>query len=240
MGDFFNIDLSQLSILDIIGLLFLGGFIYIFLWLFNNYLILWIFPSPIRRKKIKEKLPVISTAIWIVFVLYALFVFIKPFPSLGVILILIGVYLSRGHLINLINGLFVRFKGNIQVGQDISIGKKSGRVTKMNSFDLELENKTGELIQIPYGTLSQKEIIKKDFSADFTSHSFSIVTEEQVTESKIKSILVQMPWVTSVFAPKVTRVMQSEGKINYEVLVYSLDEKFHSHIENDLKTSLLK
>ncbi|MGB1041342.1 MAG: mechanosensitive ion channel domain-containing protein [Flavobacteriales bacterium] len=240
MEDIFNIDLSQLSILNFIGLLVLAGFIYGFLWLFNNYLILLIVQSPIRRKKIQEKLPAISTLSWMVFSLYALYIFIKPFPFFGVLLSLIGIYLSRGYLINLINGLFVRLKGSIKIGQDISIADRSGLVTKMNSFDIEIENRKGELIQIPYGFLAQKEIVKKDFSTDFSSHSFSIVADEQVSESQIKSNLIQMPWVTSVFAPKVTRVMQSEGNINYEILVYSLDEKFHSHIENDLKRSLLK
>ena len=47
-----------------------------------------------------------------------------------------------------------------------------------------------------------------------------------------------MPWLTSVFQPKVSKAMQSEGKVNYNIIVYALDEKFHSHVENDLKSSM--
>mgnify|MGYP005987967905 FL=1 len=237
MNDFFKIDLSQLSIFNLFGVVIFGGFIYLLMVVFRNYLVHLIIKSPVKRKKVIMKLPVIYTLVWVLFVLYALYIFIRPFPFFGVILSLVFVYLGRGYLINLINGLFFRLKGDINLGQKLSIDNYSGVVHRMNVFDMEIQNNVGEIIQIPYGNMVKKEIVKKDFSSDFSSYSFSILVSDGVTEQDIKNRILQMPWVTSVFQPKVTKTIQGEGKTNYDIIVYALDEKFFTHIENDLKTS---
>ena len=238
MNEFFKIDLSQLSLVNFFGLVILGGMIYLAMLIFKNYLVHFFIPSPVKRKRVISKLPVIYTILWMLFILYSLYIFVKPFPFLGVILTLVFIYLGRGYLINLINGLFFRLKGDIDLGQKIAVDEYSGVVHKMNSFDMEIQNKEGEIIQIPYGNLVKKEIIKKDFSSDFSSYKFSIVVSDTVKEQDIKSRILQMPWITSVFQPKVTRTMQSEGKSNYDIIVYALDEKFFTHIESDLKASM--
>jgi len=238
MNEFFKIDLSQLSIITLFGLVILGLFVYLMMLFFNKYLVHLVIQSPVKRKKVISKMPVIFTIIWMLYVLYALYVFITPFPFLGVILSLVFVYLGRGYLINLIHGLFFRLKGDIDLGQTIAFNDYSGVVHKLNVFDIELQNKEGELIQIPYGNIVKEEIVKKDYSADFPSYSFSILVTDDITEQDLKNRLFQMPWLSNVFQPKVTRNMQSEGKVNYDIIVYALDEKFFNHIENDLKTSM--
>jgi small-conductance mechanosensitive channel len=238
MNEFFKIDLSQLSIFNFFGLVLLGGFIYLIMYIFKNYLVHFVIKSPVKRKRVIPKLPVIYTMVWILFVLYALYIFIKPFPFLGVILSLVFVYLSRGYLINLIHGLFFRLKGDINLGQKLALDEYTGVVHKMNVFDMEIQNIEGEIIQIPYGNLIKKEIVKKDFSSDFSSYKFSIIVSGEITEQDIKNRIYQMPWITTVFQPKVTRTIQSEGKINYDIIVYALDEKFFIHIESDLKASM--
>lgn len=240
MNQFFNIDLSQLSILNFIGLVLLGVIIYGGLWIFKNYLVLVVVQSPVRRKKVMDKLPALYTLIWILFSLYALYIFIKPFPFLGVVLTLIFIYLGRGYLINLIHGLFFRLKGDIVVGQKIALENYSGIVLNTNTLDLEIQNIEGEIIQIPYGNMAKKEIVKKDFSSDFSSFKFFVLTGHKVTESELKNILILQPWVSSVFPPKVSKGAQSEDNIRYDIIVYALDEKYHSMIENDLKMGLLE
>ncbi|MEN8957828.1 MAG: mechanosensitive ion channel domain-containing protein [Flavobacteriales bacterium] len=240
MDEFFNIDLSQLSIFKFLGLVILGALTYTFMYVFKNYLVHFVIKSPVRRKRVIAKLPVIYTLIWILFVLYALYIFIKPFPFLGVILCLVFVYLGRGYLMNLIHGLFFRLKGDIDLGQKIAIEEHSGTVHKMNVFEMEIQNKEGEIIQIPYGNMFKKEIVKKNFSSDFSSFKFSILVSDQINEQDIKNKIFQMPWVSLVFQPTVTRTMQSEGNRTYDIIVYALDEKFFTHIENDLKASLSK
>lgn len=238
MDDFFKIDLSQMSVINFFGLVFFGVLIYAVMWLFKNYLVHFFIKSPVRRKKVIIMLPVIFTIIWVLFTFYSLYVFITPFPLFGIIISLIAVYFGKGYILNLINGLFFRLKGDINLGQKISIDEHSGIVHKMNVFDMEIENREGVIIQIPYGNLAKTEIEKKDFSTDFSSYKFSIIVSEDITSQIIKTRLMQMPWITTVFSPKVSKTMQSEGKISYDIIVYALDEKFFSHIENDLKTSL--
>lgn len=238
MNEFFTIDLSLLSLFNFFGLAILGGFIYSIMYVLKNYLVHFIIQSPVKRKRVISKLPVVYTIVWMLYVLYALYIFIKPFPLLGVILSLVFAYFGRGYLMNLIHGLFFRLKGDIDLGQNIAVDEYVGIVHKMNVFDMEIQNKEGEVIQIPYGNMVKKEIIKKDFSSDFPSYKFSILVSDEITEQDIKNRIFQMPWITSVFPPKVTRAIQGEGKINYNIIVYALDEKFFTHIESDLKTSM--
>lgn len=238
MNEFFKIDLSQLSLFNFLGLAFLGGFTYLVMYIFKNYLVHFVIKSPIKRKRVISKLPVIYTLVWMLYVLYTLYIFIRPFPFLGVLLSLVFLYLGREYLMNLIHGLFFRLKGDIDLGQKIAVDKYAGIVHKMNVFEMEIQNKEGEIIQIPYSNMVKTEIIKKDFSSDFSSFKFSILVSDEITENDIKNRIFQMPWITSVFPPIVIRTIQGEGKINYDIIVYALDEKFFTHIESDLKTSM--
>ena len=240
MEDFFNIDLSQLSIFNFFGLAIFGVFVFVFLWFFKNYLILILVKSPVQRRKIIELLPAINTLIWILFVLYALYVFIKPFPFFGIVLTLIFIYLGRGYLVNLVHGLFFRLKRDIVLGQKIAFDEYNGIVEQMNVFDLEIENDKGELIQIPYGNMANKEITKKDFSSDLSSFKFSLNVPFAVSETQLKQKLLSSPWISTVFEPKITKVSNNNEYNSYNVIVYALADKFHSNIEKKIKNEILE
>ncbi len=239
MKEFFNIDLAQISLFSFLGLLFWGGLLYGFLWVFKNYLVLLIIQSPVRRKNILDKLPAVSTLIWVLFALYALYLLVKPFPFLGVVLTLVFVYLSRGYLINLFHGLFFRLKGDMNIGQEIAFDDYQGTILKLNNFDFEIQNKEGEIVQVPYSTMVNEEIIKKDFSTDFSAYKFSIKTESEISEKELRIKLLQSPWITPVFPASIKKVNSDDEKSMYDIIVYAIDEKYHSIIERDLKMELL-
>lgn len=239
MEQFFNINLSQLSFFNYVGLAIFGGIIFGILWLFKNYLVLLVFQSPVRRKKVITHLPAIYTLIWVLFSIYALYIIIQPFPFLGILLCLVLIYLGRGYLANLIHGLFFRLKGDIHLGQKIALDNHEGFVHKLNTFDIEIQNKEGEIIQIPYKNMASKEVVKKDFSSDFTSFKFSMTIPQSTAESEIRNKLLQMPFVTNVFEPKISKTNLEGSMAKFDIVVYVLDEKYHSTIENKLKMSLL-
>jgi len=239
MEEFFNINLSQISIFSFVAPIFWGGLLYGFLWLFKNYLILLIIKSPVRRKKILDKLPAILTLIWVLFALYVLYLLVRPFPFLGVVLSLVFIYLSRGYLINLIHGLFFRLKGDMNLGQEIAFDTYQGTILKLNNFDFEIQNKEGEIILVPYSTMVNEEVIRKDFSSDFSSYKFSIKTNSDVSEKDLRIKLLQSPWITPVFPFSINKVSAINEDSMFDIIVYAIDEKYHSIIERDLKMDLL-
>ena len=239
MADFFNIDISQLSIFSFISMVFWGAILFGFLWLFKNYLILILIKSPVRRRKTIELLPAIYVIIWILFVLYWLYVLVRPFPFLGVTIILVFAYLSRGYLINLIHGLFFKLKGNISLGQEIAFGNFQGAIVRLNHFDFEIQNKEGEIIQVPYSTMVNEKVIKKDFSSGFSSHKFTVTTSIDISEKDLKTKLLQSPWITQVFPPAVNLTSSEEDYLIYDIIVHLIDDKYQSWVERDLKASLL-
>lgn len=239
MEEFFNIDISQISVFSFVGLIIWCGLLYGFLWLFKNYLVLLIIKSPVRRKNILNKLPAIITLIWVLFALYALYLLVSPFPFLGVVLSLVFIYLSRGYLINLIHGLFFRLKGDMNLGREIAFDSYQGTILKLNNFDFQIQNKEGEIILIPYSTMVNEEVIKKDFSSDFSSYKFSIKTNSDVSEKDLRIKLLQSPWITPVFPFSINKVVSMDKDPIFDIIVYAIDEKYHSIIERDLKMDLL-
>ncbi len=238
MSEFFSIDMTRISLFTLLGLIVLGGVIYFVLGFVRNYGLLLLIKSPVRRKRIVVLLPAISTMVWILFSLYCFYSLILPFPFMGIVLGGVFIYLGRGYLINLIHGLFFRLKGDIAIGQKISMTEYSGVVFKLNTFEVEIQNEEGEIVQIPYGNMASRELVKKDFSADFSSYKFNVVVKKEVTETFLKSKLLSQPWISQVILPKITQLKEENGYVTYSVISYPIDEKFNYFVERDLKSSL--
>jgi len=238
MNDFFSIDISRISIFTILGMVVFGTVIYFFTWFIKNYGLILLVKSPVKRKRISTLLPAIFTIGWILFGLYCFYLLIIPFPFMGIVLSAIFIYLGKGYFANLVHGLFFRLKGDISVGQKIATKEYAGIVVRLNTFDVEIQNKEGEIVQIPYGNMASKELVKKDFSADFSSHKFVIATNKSISDSIIRNTLLSQPWVSSVIMPKITRIKEESDTVTYSILVYPIDEKFNSFVERDLRESL--
>jgi len=240
MDEIFNIDLDHFSFFSFFGLLVFGVLLYFLFWLSQNYLVHFVFKNPVRKKKVIDILPAFITLFWCFYFLYVLYYLIRPFPFYGVIISLVIIYLARGYLRNLINGLFFRFKGNIRRGQKITINNHSGMVTDLKTFDLILENKNSERIIIPYATLAKEDIVLKNISADFCTHNFSIVTNSDITSKLIETEIKNSPWISSKMEVKVSRTRLDEKQFKYTILVHTLDEKYNYFVENDLRLVLNK
>jgi small-conductance mechanosensitive channel len=235
MNDFFTIDLSLISIFSLLGMGVLGVVIYFLTWFIQQYGLILLVKSPVKRKRVSTLLPAVFTIGWIVFGLYCFYTLIVPFPFMGIILSAVFIYLGKGYFVNLIHGLFFRLKGDISIGQKIAMKNYAGEVVELNTFDVAIQNEEGEIIQIPYGNMASMEIVKRDFSADFSSHKFVITTSSSITESTLKNSLLSQPWVSSVIIPKITRLKEEDETITYSVLAYPIDEKYNSFVERDLR-----
>ena len=239
MNEFFSIDLSRISVFTFLGLLLFGVVLYLVLGFVRNYGLLLLVKSPVRRKRVSILLPTLGTIVWILFSLYCFYTLILPFPFMGIVLATVFIYLGRGYFVNLIHGLFFRLKGDIAIGQKIATDQYSGVVFKLNTFDVEIQNEEGEIVQIPYGNMASKELVKKDFSADFSSNKFTIVTSNAINEVYLRNKLLALPWISQVISPKITQLKEENGLVTYSIITYPIDEKFNFFVERDLRASLV-
>ena len=153
-----------------------------------------------------------------------------------VIIWLILIYLGRGYLINLVHGMFFRFKGDILIGQKIKIDNHNGEVKVLKTFDLLLENKDGESVIIPYSSLAKQELILQNHSSEFFTHAFSLFTENNLNMELLENEIKKSPWISSVVKSKITKSQSENNQTKYNVIVYSLNEKYNYFIENDLRS----
>jgi hypothetical protein len=131
--------------------------------------------------------------------------------------------------------MFFRFKGDITIGQKIKVDAHTGIVSELKTFDLLLENKEGERIIIPYFTLAKQEVILKNLSSDFHTHSFSLVTNNNTSIKLIRKEIQLSPWVSSVFESKITKTKLDNSQLKFDILVHVVDEKYSYFIESDLR-----
>ncbi len=235
MNDFFKIDLSQLSILNYVWVLFVGILLWVFIQFVKRYLIYAIVKSPIRQKRIINSIPIYASLFWLLYGVYVMYLFIKPYPLMGVLVFLVSIIIARKPINNLIQGLFIRFKANIEQGQRVRIGNYEGTIMETNSFDLVLEASSGELIHIPYSTLENEKIIFKDFSSDFFSDSFKINTIQHISIEQIEEYIANLPWTFSNYPPKISIIEEDSNSITFEIIVYSIDRRYLSFIKKDVR-----
>lgn len=238
MQEFFSLDMSKLSIFALLGLVLLGGVLYLAMSFIQKFGVLLVVKSPLKRKEILALLPAYFTLVWILFSFYVFFVLIQPFPFLGVLLAIGIIYMGRGYFVHLIHGLFFRLKKSIVVGQTIGVHNHSGTVVSLHTFDLELENREGEIILIPYGSLVEKELIKMDFSTHFSSHKFTLISPADLEVNEMKKKLLSQPWVSSMILPKVLKNKSGDNQFHYSILVYTIDEKYNPAVESDLRKKM--
>jgi small-conductance mechanosensitive channel len=203
--------------------------------LFKYYVLRILVKSPVKRKKLKTKIPAFEAFLWVLYALYAVYVFIIPFPFLGITLLLVLIYLVRDSLLNLIHGIFYRFKDSLEKGQKVIMEGEEGTIHSLNTFDVSFENKEGEIKSIPYQKIISLNIIKKDFSSEFFSHNFSIKTHELINEEVIKKQIIAMPWSSEVYLPKITKTQLEDSLHQFDIIVYTIDRRYFSFIEEEVR-----
>lgn len=235
MNEFFSIDLSKLSVLNFFWIVFLGIITFLAINFFKNRVIGLIIKSPVKRKRLKIRVPAFETLLWILYGLYTIYVLIIPFPFFGIILFLLFLYLVRKRAINLVQGVIFRLSDTLEEGQKVIIKNEEGHISSIKTFDVGFENKEGEIKVIPYEEFVSLNIIKKDFSSEFFSHKFSIKTKEDIGAQDIKNQIVGLPWSSEVFLPKVTKIKLDGGVCQFDIIIYTIDRRYFSFIEEDIR-----
>ncbi len=205
------------------------------------------FPYLLRDKKkkylIQKYFHLAELIVWIFFFSWFLFVFAE-IKSLFVFIIfglLLGVIylLFRFWLIDIIAGVIFRNSNRINQGDSIQIKELSGKVIKIGTRTIEIENDEGNSVYIPYRKLASAIYSRTESVAQTSGYSFELETSleediDLITEN-IKSSIIALPWSSIKKSPQISLKGQTDKSLIFNITIYSIDKSFSSKIENHVR-----
>ena len=228
------IEFGQISINKVIGLTLIAITIFILHKLISLFISKWM-KKEFQESWLAVYLPVSINLIWIVFVLYSVYelAIINPIMSVLVsILILIFTYSNAKDFVQ--GTLFKIQKGNL-TGQLIKMSDFTGKVVKMKNTRVHLQLENGEIVQFPYSKLSDIAISVSSSVKDYKKGTFSISAPNTDTLERIskhlKMHLFNIPWIASEKNIRIEIVYQDPKKIEFKIILFTLDEEFVPKIQ---------
>lgn len=235
MDKFFNINLDLIAVNQIIFMIIFAALFFVISIIIKGYLIPILINNPALEKRLNYLLPLYETIIWILFFVYFFYVLAIPAPFIGALLLVIFLSLTWKSISNLINGLFVRFKGNLNVGQRLSIDNIEGIIHGVHTFDLVIETGESDYVHIPYRKFANKSFVLKEYSTVFYSDSFTVLTPLKLSEKEVSLFLLKQPWVFISNKPKINISKKEEEVYQLDITVYVIDKKHTTYLKDALR-----
>jgi len=221
MTNFTNIPISLLIVLFIQAV-----------WIFLTFsLIQHIVVKMIRKEWLHDWVafhnPLFRNIAWVLFTINAVYRLAEVNPIVS--LVVVGVILALGwqSIRDFVQGTIFRFqRGNLK-GQRLKVKSYDGIVNKMENTKIELITDNEEILQIPYSKIISAVTIKPTATKHLIKGQIIVDVEENSTieaaESKLKTQLMNMPWVITSKGIKVEKI---EGENQLKVAFSTLNEGF--------------
>lgn len=191
-------------------------------------------------------LPVVELASWLGFLVWC-FRFIydeqdyTPIIILGVLALLIILPLSF-LLRDFLFGVILKLQRKMEIDQYVDIEGMAGKVVKAGYFSFDLKTKNGNVDTIPYNKIRSKVISKSGENIHLEKHkiSFKIHSTENTQQivSQLKTHLINSPWVAASQAPIMGEIYQSEGQLQIDVFVYTLQAAYLNKIRDYISRNI--
>jgi hypothetical protein len=237
-------DLIQTGSTQIFGKFILWGIIILLIFTILRFGIPYLIKKQKRQVYLKKILRISEITIWIFYLCWFIFLFLKSgsffviviFAVLFFILYVIG----RLWLIDLIAGIIFKSGGELKKGDYFEKDENKGLVDKLGSRFLVLENIDGNMVHIPYHTITSS-IFRKNESIDQKSgYTFDLEIKNtgnlEEIKSDIRRSILSLPWSSIHKSPVITLFDQTPEKYILKVTVFAIDKAFAAKI----KTHILK
>jgi small-conductance mechanosensitive channel len=143
----------------------------------------------------------------------------------SLIVVLVGIsgwYLLR----DLISGIILKAGNGFEPGQRIKTSGLSGTIKKTGYLSLEIINKKGEIVIIPFSRLSRLNIRKPADTDKWVEHIVKLKISSKYPSEKIRNLLekrvLEMPWIVSGDTNKVNISRDEAGNYIAEIHFQSL------------------
>ncbi|WP_299459670.1 mechanosensitive ion channel family protein [uncultured Microscilla sp.] len=203
----------------------------------------WVPEQKNRQLKFERLLPVVEGIVWFSWVIWGVQgVFnnklVYTLIILGIMLVII-VALSWFAIRDFIAGVVLKLEGAFTIGERIKVQALEGRVKELGYFGVKLENFRGEIISIPYHTVSGVTRVQPKSSEAIKNHSFQLDLPKRYTPTesidKLRELILNTPWASVTKRPYIKLSKENEVDYTFEIIIYSLHPRYFQKTETYLQ-----
>ena len=235
-------DLIQTGSTQIFGKFILWGIIIFLVFAIIRFSIPYLLKNQKRQSYIKQIVLISQMIVWIFYLSWFIFLFLKSgsffvivvFAILFFILYVIG----RFWLIALIAGIIFKSGGQVKKGDYFEKDENKGIINKLGSRFLIMENSDGNMIHIPFHSITSSVFRKNEIIDQKSGYSFELkiknINTLEETKSKIQKSVLSLPWSSIHKSSVITLLDQTPEQYRLKITVFAMDKSFGSKIENHI------
>jgi len=236
-------DLIQTGSTQIFGKFILWGIIIFLFFAILRFGIPYLLKTQKKQAYIKRILLIPEITFWIFYLCWFIFLFLKS-GSLFVIVIFAVLFfilyvLGRLWLFDLIAGVIFKSGGQVKKGDYFEKDENKGIIYKLGSRFLIIEHVDGNMVHIPYHTITSSVFRKNEIIDQKSGYSFEIETRSTVNIEEIKSdiqkSILSLPWSSVNKLPVISLFDQTTEKYIFKITVFAIDKSFVAKIEDHIK-----
>ena len=223
---------QTIPFLLILGLFVLGGIIWLTFKVLGDYITPFI-KSKYKIKRANLFVYRLQMITWFAFALFCFYQLVSSHLIIGLALTVFVSLLGLNFWKDFFTGIYLKFSGNLNVNDKISINGLNGKVLKFNARNIQIETDNDEVVFIPYRQFLEAEVSKKLNKGEMRSKKITLTLDENHpnnTLKQIEKIVALCPWVYSHKPVKVTKTKSN----TYEVTVYASDDFTFNKIQSYL------
>ena len=240
MKNLINYNISYTSV---IWFILLGVSIFLLFRLLKRLIYHWIPNYQHRQLKFERLLPVIEGIVWFTWVIWGIQrIFNNKLVSaeiIGYLILALIIILSWFAIRDFIAGIILKLEGAFNIGERIKVKEVEGRVKELGYFGVKLENFQGEVITMPYSSVSGVKRTLSKSNDKVKNHTFSIELAKKYsvtkTSEQVKNVILNTPWTSITQKPHVKLVNENTETYTFEIIVYSLHQRYFQKLQTHLQ-----
>jgi len=219
----------------------LGIVLYVVLAFLKRYLIpLW--QNRHNFRQVSKNAPLMEGVVWAIYIIYVLMTLLDTNPITHIAFVIVFLGASWLFFKDLLAGLVFKLTGKLKAKQLIQVDEYTGKIAKLGYLAIELELSTGEIVVLPYGLFIGQKIIKPNPSDEVKSHTIEIelFDYQPTTETlrMLQELTLYIPWSVITKEPAVTVKKRTETGYVYQIVFYSIDEKYFPDMEKFMREAV--
>jgi hypothetical protein len=200
-----------------------------------------VMPFPKRFKQLSASiLPAAELIVWFGFVVWFIRLFYKAYDYTALIVIGVVAVLLMVPIWFLIKdfifGLILKLQRKLLVDTMIEIEEIKGVVLEAGHLSFDIRTPDGKIDTIPYNKVISKVISKQGTNINLDnkliSFRFKAGEDKNIMLSRLKSSLVNAPWVAASQEPIIKEVQLLNGEYQVDVVVYFLKKEHADRIKD--------
>ena len=125
-------------------------------------------------------------------------------------------------------GMLLKIQRKIDLKTKIEVGNITGEVVKIGLFSFDIKSKSGNIDTIPYNKIRLRIISKSGdniyLEKQLLQFNLPLTFNLSTTEEKLKTTLLNPPWVASSQQPIINNISVAGNQYNIDVFVYLLNK----------------